>query len=44
VDGVVCAAHEAIGRGRLPIGALTPPGWDGRAAVRIVDALCDASG
>ena len=43
VDGVVCTAHEAIGRGRLPIGALTPPGWDGRAAVRIVDALCETS-
>ena len=44
VDGIVCAAHDAMGRGRLSIGALAPSGWDGRAAARILDALADAGG
>jgi len=30
----------AIGRGRLPVGAVSPPGWDGRSASRIVTAMC----
>jgi len=40
VDGVVRDVRDAIGRGRLPIGAAAPPGWDGKAAIRIVDAIC----
>jgi UDP-N-acetylglucosamine 2-epimerase (non-hydrolysing) len=33
---------DALARGRAPIGALAPAGWDGCAAARIVDALCRA--
>jgi UDP-N-acetylglucosamine 2-epimerase (non-hydrolysing) len=38
-DGIVAAARERLARGRSPVGAHAPPGWDGRAAFRIVDAL-----
>lgn len=40
VDGVVGDLRDAIERGRLPIGVAAPPGWDGNAASRIVDAIC----
>jgi UDP-N-acetylglucosamine 2-epimerase (non-hydrolysing) len=40
IASVVSDALAAIERGRLPVGAAAPPGWDGRAAVRIVSALC----
>ena len=40
VESVVHDALAAVGRGRTPIGTIVPPGWDGRAASRIVDAMC----
>jgi UDP-N-acetylglucosamine 2-epimerase (non-hydrolysing) len=33
------AASEGIERGRVPLGACAPTGWDGLAAARIVDAI-----
>jgi UDP-N-acetylglucosamine 2-epimerase (non-hydrolysing) len=30
----------AMERGRVPVGTIAPAGWDGRAAERIVDAMC----
>jgi UDP-N-acetylglucosamine 2-epimerase (non-hydrolysing) len=40
-EGIARDTESAVGRGRLPMGSLAPPGWDGRAAQRIVSALCD---
>lgn len=40
VDGVARDLHDAVDRGRLPVGAAAPPGWDGNAAGRVVDAIC----
>jgi len=40
VASVVNDTQRAIARGRVPIGAVAPPGWDGRAASRIVSAMC----
>jgi UDP-N-acetylglucosamine 2-epimerase (non-hydrolysing) len=40
VSSVVGDAQAAIERGRVPLGTMTPAGWDGRAASRIVDAMC----
>lgn len=40
VDGVVGDLCAAIDRGRLKVGAAAPAGWDGNAAIRIVDAIC----
>jgi UDP-N-acetylglucosamine 2-epimerase (non-hydrolysing) len=40
VASVVNDAQAAIERGRMPVGTITPPGWDGRAASRIVAAMC----
>ncbi|MFN8573999.1 MAG: UDP-N-acetylglucosamine 2-epimerase (non-hydrolyzing) [Gemmatimonadaceae bacterium] len=37
--GIVGAAHGALASGRVPVGAKSPDGWDGRAGVRIVQAL-----
>lgn len=42
VASVEYNAEQAIERGRLPLGALSPRGWDGRAAIRIVEALSRA--
>jgi UDP-N-acetylglucosamine 2-epimerase (non-hydrolysing) len=33
-------ALAAVGRGRVPVGAMCPPGWDGHAASRMVTAMC----
>jgi UDP-N-acetylglucosamine 2-epimerase (non-hydrolysing) len=38
-DGILAGARDRRSRGRSPVGAQAPAGWDGRAAVRIVDAL-----
>lgn len=40
VASVVNDAQTAVARGRVPVGAVAPPGWDGRAASRIVSAMC----
>ena len=37
---VVNDAQAAIARGRVPVGTTAPPNWDGRAASRIVSAMC----
>ena len=37
---VVSDALAAVARRRLPVGAAAPAGWDGRAAERIVNAMC----
>lgn len=37
---IVSDALAAIARGRQPVGSVAPPGWDGRAAARTVDAIC----
>jgi UDP-N-acetylglucosamine 2-epimerase (non-hydrolysing) len=42
VAGVVRDVEDAIARGRVPLGAASPAGWDGRAAARIVTALSRA--
>jgi UDP-N-acetylglucosamine 2-epimerase (non-hydrolysing) len=42
IASVVSDALAAIDRGRLPVGSVAPPGWDGRAASRIVSAMCGA--
>src|SRR4029079_17905767 len=39
-DGILTAVRAALGRGRVEVGARCPEGWDGRAAERVVDALC----
>lgn len=39
VDGIVVAAIQAMRRGRVPVGAAAPEGWDGRAGERAVDAI-----
>ena len=39
--GVAQDTETAIARGRLPVGVAAPQGWDGFAAARIVDALCE---
>jgi UDP-N-acetylglucosamine 2-epimerase (non-hydrolysing) len=41
-SGILEAATAAIARGRVPVGSRAPDGWDGKAAVRIVDALVKA--
>jgi len=40
VASVTRDARAAIERGRVPVGSLAPTGWDGRAASRIVTAMC----
>jgi UDP-N-acetylglucosamine 2-epimerase (non-hydrolysing) len=40
VESVVRGTQRAIARGRRPVGSVAPVGWDGKAAERIVDALC----
>jgi UDP-N-acetylglucosamine 2-epimerase (non-hydrolysing) len=40
VGTLVRELDEGVDRGRLAVGAAAPQGWDGRAASRIVDALC----
>jgi UDP-N-acetylglucosamine 2-epimerase (non-hydrolysing) len=42
-DSLFQAAVAALERGRLPVGARAPEGWDGRASERIVDALRERS-
>ena len=41
VESLVRDAQEAVSRGRSPIGAKSPPRWDGKSAARIVDAMSD---
>ena len=41
--GVLRAARDALATGRVPPGSRCPPGWDGRAAARVVAALEEAS-
>ena len=41
VRSVVQDTRVAIAAGRVPIGSVSPPGWDGHAASRIVSAMCD---
>lgn len=38
-EGIVASHAAALAAGRLPVGARSPEGWDGRAAERIVAAL-----
>jgi UDP-N-acetylglucosamine 2-epimerase (non-hydrolysing) len=38
-QGIVCAAEQALRSGRVAVGKKSPEGWDGKAGVRIVDAL-----
>jgi UDP-N-acetylglucosamine 2-epimerase (non-hydrolysing) len=40
VASLVQDALAAVERGRVPAGRICPPGWDGRAASRIVTAMC----
>ena len=40
LTSLVAEAMQSVARGRVPVGQLAPPGWDGRSAARIVDALC----
>ncbi len=40
--GIVAAARAALASGRVAVGAKSPEGWDGRAGVRIVEALARA--
>lgn len=40
VASLVHDAQAAIKRGRMPVGTMAPRGWDGRAASRIVSAMC----
>jgi UDP-N-acetylglucosamine 2-epimerase (non-hydrolysing) len=40
VASVVNDVRTAVGRGWVPVGSVAPPGWDGRAASRIVSAMC----
>jgi UDP-N-acetylglucosamine 2-epimerase (non-hydrolysing) len=39
VDGIVATCAGALAEGRAAVGARSPEGWDGRAAIRAVDAL-----
>ena len=39
VDGVVRSSRDAVNSGRAGVGEKCPEGWDGRAAVRIVDCI-----
>jgi UDP-N-acetylglucosamine 2-epimerase (non-hydrolysing) len=39
VDGLASAVHAAVQQGRRGVGTVAPPGWDGHAAERIVEAL-----
>lgn len=41
VRSVVQDTRVAVAAGRVPIGSVSPPGWDGHAASRIVSAMCD---
>ena len=43
IDGVMSDVRDVIAKGRLPVGGVAPAGWDGRAAARIVRALCDGA-
>lgn len=43
INGVLDGLRAAIERGRRGVGELSPEGWDGRAATRIVDAICRAN-
>jgi hypothetical protein len=38
-EGILAGTRERRSLGRSPVGSRAPAGWDGRAAVRIVDAL-----
>ena len=38
-QGIVSALEQALHTGRVEVGAKGPAGWDGKAGVRIVDAL-----
>jgi len=38
-QGIVIALEQALNTGRKPVGSKAPEGWDGKAGVRIVDAL-----
>lgn len=37
--GILASAREALARGRVPVGAQAPEGWDGHTGDRIVTAL-----
>ena len=37
--GILEAANDGLARGRVPVGARAPEGWDGHAGERIVDAM-----
>ena len=39
VAGIVSALEDGLRRGRMPVGACSPHGWDGRAAERAIAAL-----
>jgi UDP-N-acetylglucosamine 2-epimerase (non-hydrolysing) len=39
VEGILSAFADTIGQGRVGVGERCPPGWDGHAARRIVEAL-----
>jgi UDP-N-acetylglucosamine 2-epimerase (non-hydrolysing) len=41
VASIVRDVCSAIERGRAPINAIAPPGWDGHAASRIVAGICE---
>jgi UDP-N-acetylglucosamine 2-epimerase (non-hydrolysing) len=41
---VVRDTQGAIARGRAPVGSKAPPGWDGKSAERIVDAILGTTG
>jgi UDP-N-acetylglucosamine 2-epimerase (non-hydrolysing) len=43
-DSVVRETREAIARGRVPVGAKAPAGWDGKSAQRIVEAILNTTG
>jgi UDP-N-acetylglucosamine 2-epimerase (non-hydrolysing) len=38
-DGILAASRDGLARGRVPVGACAPDGWDGHASERIVDAM-----
>jgi UDP-N-acetylglucosamine 2-epimerase (non-hydrolysing) len=42
VESLVNDVEGAIAQGRRPVGSMSPKGWDGRAAERIVSALLHA--
>lgn len=42
MESLVQDVLKAVERGRAPINRRVPPGWDGRAACRIVSSMCGA--